>query len=167
MNIIPYTIIATGLYSGLISSISTLTTSACKNISHIYNHDNPDIYLDLKRLDINRKLNLINSILSYRQNNKSEETYEIIKAEYQNNPVMLCLEYLSDIIADINIDLINIKEKINRHDNKYFRNWRNLNIKPYMDKLELDNQILDQRFISLVQVCQINNLLYQQTKKIE
>lgn len=144
------------LTQGLTSTIGTMTTSIYKTLGSIYRHQNPDITLVLKRLDIERKLRLIESLLNLQphrtiQRNPSGKE-EFVIVERPTDPQELCLDSLSEIMAEINQDLTVIKKKADKHEQKYFKNWRTLNLKKELDQLEMDSTILNYRFEDLVKV---------------
>lgn len=61
--VVPYTLITQGLYSGIISGISTMTFGMCGMIKSIYNHKNPDVDNFIKKLDIEYRIEMISTIL--------------------------------------------------------------------------------------------------------
>ncbi|BCS82906.1 hypothetical protein QLL95_gp1217 [Cotonvirus japonicus] len=166
--LVPYTLLAQGIYAGLIGAISTITMSACGAIKSIYNYKNEDVNLHIRRLDIERQLVIIQSILlkvTKTKNTKNtvnlklddlEKThiFELIdtKPDLNNDPIKLCLMYLHESINDIHRDLSNISNKIDAHNNKWFNYWRTLNIKNFVENLESDTKILGERFDYLIKI---------------
>lgn len=63
MYFIP-TILVQGIYTGIISTISTVTMGTCRLITSIYTYENPNANRIIKELDVDRKLVLIQSVLN-------------------------------------------------------------------------------------------------------
>ena len=165
--LIPYTIIAQGLYSGVIGTISAVTVGTCRAIKSIYTHENPDVNKILKKYDIHNKLQLIQSVLKITQpakKNKYEgmtiskleqtQIFEIIneKENDECDPIELCLNSLHRVITRIHQNLQDLNEKVKGHNKKYFNSWRTLNIKSIMDDLELNIALLDKRFDNFMRI---------------
>ena len=165
--LIPYTILAQGIYTGIIGTISTVTIGTCTAIKSIYTHKNPDVKRIIKKYDVKHKLELIESVLKITDhNNKNRfekmklndlektQIFEII--ESQNNigddPIELCLKYLHESIEDIHTNLKEINAKVMRHTAKWFNSWRTLNIKRQLDDLEENIKILDKRFNDFMRI---------------
>jgi hypothetical protein len=53
-----------GIYSGLVSSIGAVTSTACGVVKNIYTHKNPDVTRMIKKLDLERRLVLVHAILN-------------------------------------------------------------------------------------------------------
>ena len=172
--IIPYTLITQGLYSGIISGISTMTFGMCGVIKSIYSHKNPDVDNFIKKLDIEYHINLISIILknynksgtidikehicdksviftvlheNYTGLNKDELTQKL------ENPIQMSLMYLSLIIREIHNDLTVINRQIEYHNSKWFNSWRTMNIRKYLETLEVHNTILINRFNDFMKIC--------------
>lgn len=161
------TILAQGIYTGIISTISTVTMGTCKLVTSIYTYENPDVIKVVQELDIDRRLMLIQAVLntiehtSTRQKakmklNDLEKTciFEMVGAEtdLKNDPIELCLVYLHDIIQKINNDLRIINSKVAYHNTKWFSSWRTLNISSQLNNLKLNSRLLDLRFDDLTKI---------------
>jgi len=161
---IPYALLAQGIYTGIITTISTITTGTCYIVTSIYTHKNPNVSAYIKELDIERRLKLIEAVLHTIKQTKPAETAEtaapsappliepavvlnqqikklsidnqtveyFLFDDYQkkpDDPIQLCLRYLSDIISEIHKNLSTIHEKVSNHNDKWFSAWRSLHIK--------------------------------------
>lgn len=90
--LIPYSLITQGLYTGIATTISAMTVGSYKVIKSIYNHKNEDIHLFIKKLDIERKLSLIESVIKYTKEEEfaqNENTEKIEKTDKYKMPDML------------------------------------------------------------------------------
>lgn len=63
--LIPYSLITQGLCTGIVTTISAMTVGSYKVIKSIYNHQNSDVQHFLKKLDIERKLALIEAVITH------------------------------------------------------------------------------------------------------
>ena len=165
--LIPYTILAQGLYSGIIGTISTVTIGTCSAIRSIYTHKNPDVEKIIKKYDVQNKLKLIESVLKVTDSDNKHkyvkmkldeldktQIFEIINK--QNNigddPIELCLLYLHENIEEIHNNLKEINAKVSRHKAKWFNSWRTLNIKSQLEDLEANIRLLDIRFNDFMKI---------------
>lgn len=53
-----------GIYSGLVSSIGAITSTTCGVVKNLYLYKNPDVTRVIKKLDLERRLLLVHSILN-------------------------------------------------------------------------------------------------------
>jgi hypothetical protein len=162
--LIPYTLLAQGIYSGLIGTISAVTMGTVAVVQSVYTHKNPDADRVLKKLDIERRLKLFDAILG-KINKSTQKTLaldDISKAEISSiinvnaklttDPVELCLEFLHETITNITILLGNLERKIFNHEQKWFNKWRVLDISAYLSELEDQSKILSERFDDLTKI---------------
>ena len=164
---IPYTLVAQGIYSGVITTISSLTIGTCKIITSIYGHKNENVDLYIKKLDIERKLCVIESVLnSYNTNSihsaikKSNSghiiTDDLVIEDYvrdkERDPIKICLHYISINLNEIHTILDNIHKKVAYHKSKWFNSWRQLNIRKNLEELETSVGLLDDRFDSFIKI---------------
>lgn len=164
---IPYTILAQGIYTGLISTISAITMGTCRLVKSVYTHKNPDANRIMTELDIERRLRLIQSVLNVIDKkcnhklakiklNDLEKTqiFEMVgsKTDLENDPIELCLIYLHETIQNINNDLTMINKKVTYHNTKWFSGWRTLNIKPLLENLRTNSNLLENRFNDLTKI---------------
>lgn len=167
LAIIPYTLLAQGIYSGLVGAVSSITVGTCTLVKSIYTHQNPDVTRVVKELDIERKLKLIQAVINAvdrpRENNfakmklndlEKTQIFEIVGEDnnIDNDPIQLCLFYLHDIIQEIHNNLLDINRKVIYHNSKWFSTWRTLNIMPYLDNLRINTKLLDSRFNDLTKI---------------
>lgn len=148
--IIPYTLFTQGIYTGLLNTISSLTVGICHLISSIiYTHNTLNVDNTIAELDIERKLNVIISVIKAISSIKAYMINDIKNLKSIDDPIQLCLKYLNNIIHTIYKDIFEIKQKIERHQHKWFTNWRTINIDPLVNKLKNHTKILDLRFEEL------------------
>uniref|UniRef100_A0A6C0LSH4 Uncharacterized protein n=1 Tax=viral metagenome TaxID=1070528 RepID=A0A6C0LSH4_9ZZZZ len=154
---IPYYLLAQGVYSGIINGISLITINTGKLIKSVYNHKNPDMNKHLQKLDIEYKLNLIESIINF------------IPSNYDKNidPIFICLRGIKIAIENVHNNLLQINKKIAYHVTKWFSSWRTLNIKLLLNMLEMNVEILNNRFNDYVKTCQIYQFNYHHLKTIK
>lgn len=167
LAIIPCTLLAQGIYAGLIGTISTITMNTCRLVKSMYTHKNPDVNRIIAKLDLERRLKLIGAILN-KINHRSIERetagiklndlektqiFEIIgDDDSEEDPIELCIIYLHEIIQDIHNDLDRMNKKVEYHHTKWFSNWRTLNIKPMKDSLKLNSKLLNSRLDDLTRI---------------
>lgn len=178
---IPYSLITHGLYTGLVSTIGTVTFGTCKLIKSMYSHKNPDVSKVIKELDIERKLKMVQSVInlihhSSKNNevkiklndlektqifelvsqkqyaNKAEDGYKQDISIDFDDPIELSLYYLQQTIQDIHNDLDAINQKVTRYNAKWFKSWRTLNVQSLLDNLILNAKILDLRYDDLIKI---------------
>lgn len=146
---IPAYILSQGFLSGLIGTISQITISSCNLITSIYSHQNPDVVRFLRRLDVDHKIKIIGAMLKHFDHSSDIEFVIISKNQH---PIELALESLSQSLELIQKYLTILNDKLLRYNNKYFKQWRTLNIKEVMDDLELEMSILDQRYDMFIKI---------------
>ena len=164
--IIP-SILAQGIYTGIIGTISSVTMGTGKLVKSIYTNRNPDISKIIKELDIERRLHLIQAVLNIidkesknklagvKLNNlEKTQIFEIVnsEADLENDPIELCLVYLHEIIQEIHNDLTAINKKVAYHNTKWFYTWRTLNIESLLENLKINSKLLDKRFNDLTKI---------------
>jgi hypothetical protein len=149
-----------GIYTGAINTISSFTLHTVHLANSIYNHQNADVNVCIKSLDIERRLKMMNSVIkviSKRAQNISDEqllylSQSVYDSDQTENPIALSLYYLKETIAAVNEDLNKIKEKVERHQTKWFNTWRTMNIEPLLDNLKQNSSLLDLRFNDLTKI---------------
>lgn len=163
--ILPF-LVAQGIYTGIITTISGVVIGTVKTVKAIYTHRNPNVDKIVNKLDLERKLILIQSVLRvinddttkkniHKLNNlEKTQIFESIDMEIDINkdPVELCLIFLQQIIQKINNDLDLINKRVANHNMKWFKSWRKLNIKDLLDNLEQHSFQLDSRFDDLTKI---------------
>lgn len=154
-----YAIISNGVYSGLLGTLSKITINTCTTIKSIFNHKNPDINTFLRKLDIKVSLEVIESALKkkyahYFSNIDDIDEFIVLDSDVRiyNDPEIVCLQNLSNVIINIHKILEKIDNKVERHKKKWFTNWRYLSVIKELEQLEIENQLLDKRFCMLRQI---------------
>lgn len=156
-------ILAQGIYTGIITGISGIVLGTVRTIKAIYTHQNPDVNKIVRKLDLERRLILIQSVLRAINNQaKDKKLNELekkdlhqsisLETDLDNDPIELCLLFLQQTINDINNDLEAINKKVAYHNTKWFSSWRKLNIKSLLVSLEEHSVQLNSRFDDLTKV---------------
>lgn len=155
---IPF-IVTQGVYTGIISTISTVTVSTCNVVKSIYTHQNPDVTKIIQEFDIERRLKLIESvtkkIVSIKGNSQNIDMIESVIL--MDDPVSLCLKYIHASIKYVHDDLEAINVKVEKHKNKWFNSWRTLNVAPLIQQLKIHSNILNERFEDLTKILMLFN----------
>lgn len=158
-----YYLITQGFYAGISTSVGAVYSV----LQMLYQYNNPDLVRYLKKLDIDFKLKMVNCVLKKQANtnvmeirNKfGEETmiFTLLKNDDQStsDPLELNLQFLSKSIKDIFENLESIQKEISSHKKKWFHAYRAINMKTYLDELESNVQILDNRFNNYIKLCGI------------
>lgn len=165
-SFIPY-ILMEGIYAGVIGTISAATMGTYSTIKSIYNHRNPDVINVLHELDIERRLKLIESVLTTKDVSRKPNTtrlklndmektiiFDIVESKngVYDDPIELCLNYVYETIQEIHNNLNAINKKVAYHNTKWFNTWRTLNIKPQLDILKTNSNLLESRFNDLIKI---------------
>lgn len=156
---LPY-LLTQGIYAGIINAISAVTVGTCNVVTSLYKHKNPDVDKHLKKIDIERRLLLIETVLHKIQSLSSQEkiigmTEELKVIENYDrtmDPIELSLHYLKETIHEIHRNLSDLNEKVQNHQNKWFSSWRTLNIRQQLHELETNSLLLDKRFNDLMKI---------------
>jgi len=160
-------LLSNGIYTGIVSSIGTMTMGIYNTIKSIYSHQNPDVIKQIKTLDIEYKLRLIDSILQ-NQNllpikttkehiNNQSVIFTTVDKSVSNlsrscTPLEINLVYLSKSIKDIHQILTQINQKILYHQTKWFGPWRALHVTGLMTDLGIHNLILQNRLDDFMKI---------------
>jgi hypothetical protein len=178
---IPYYILSQGIYSGIITGISTMTLGVCKIIGSIYSHKNPDLTEKLDKIDIEYNLNLLCAVLKLHDkpinndiildSSKGNITFTIVNMYNikSDDPLEISLGYIAQSIENIFNILTEIEQLVAYHETKWFKSWRSMGIKKHLNKLEMEIIILKKRFSDFVKICSIckhNNNVSAFTKNI-
>lgn len=151
MAFIVYTLVYQGLYTGVVNAISAVTVGVCSVISSLYRHKNIDVAKHLKKLDLERKLKLIETVLETKYP-KSLDANTTLEDTSKARAIELCLSYIIETINEIHKVSHQIDQRVARHQSKWFNSWRTLNIKPQLEQLETCSRLLDERFDDLVRI---------------
>jgi hypothetical protein len=144
-------ILIQGIYAGAISTISSIIVKAGESIKKLYSRDNPDVNKIIRDLDIEKRLKIIQSFIS--SVNPNYESLENVNTMILvKNPENLCLKYIHISIKNIYHLLNEIDYRTQKHQRKWFRSWRKMNINDLLKELELQFKILNDRFDYFVKI---------------
>lgn len=161
------TLLTQGIYTGIVSTISAVTIKSCYLIKTVYLHQHPNISRTIREIDIERRLQLIQSVINLIDDNsrndeatiklddmEKTQIFDIIgsRVQLQSDPIELCLQFLHEIIQDIHNDLFAINRKVSHHNKKWFATWRTLNILPLIENLRINSVLLENRFNDLTKI---------------
>lgn len=155
----------------VLTTVSTTINATSSLISYFINTNNVNISVfknELLHMDINNNLNIISSLIKdiiHKQSkiemsatiylkNRNEEDDNIILAE----PVKKAIFSTYEMIEKIKLNLEEINRKINEHNEKYFRNWRNLDLTEEIRVLKMNNDIFKNRLNLLLKIIKIYNV---------
>jgi hypothetical protein len=155
-GILPYTAV-------LSQGINAILFGTFGAIKSIYNHQNPDLNNNLRRLDIEYHLRLISSVLKNQSyvpivtvkehiNDQSIVFTTVQGIHSVDDPLEICLIYLSKIVNDIHVNLVLINQKVTYHQTKWGSSYRTLDIDELLNKLETDITILKNRFDDFIKI---------------
>ena len=129
--------------------VTQTITKTSKNIyfglESILKNDNLEFNLVLEKLDINTKLDLINTFINEANDNQRLFSDTINKA--------LC--YINKILKTIENEIKNINLEIEEHDKKWFSRFRVSNCNIMIENLVNHIKILDERFNLLIKLIKI------------
>lgn len=153
-------LVTQGIYAGMINAISTVTVRSVYLADAIYSYKHPDVTAQIKRLDIERRLRVIESVIkalgsrTTRLNPEQELTVSTIigKTDPFEDPIEICLSYVEESIKAVHQDLLRIKERIESHRKLWFSGWRTLDVDGLMISLRSNSEILEARFNDLTKI---------------
>ena len=122
----------------LTKAITDSSFGIYSTLSSIYFYSD-DVKSILEELDIKQKIRALECLCK-----------SLTNLEDKTGVITLCLESIHDMILEIKADLKIIHAKIAKHKKKYFNNWRSVNIKKYVKNLKKHCDILDKRYLFLV-----------------
>ena len=129
--------------------VTQTITKTSKNIycglESILKNDNLEFNLVLEKLDINTKLDLINTFINEANDNQKLFSETINKA--------LC--YINKILKTIENEIKNINLEITEHDKKWLSKFRVSNCNSMIENLINHIKILDERFNLLIKLIKI------------
>lgn len=170
---LPYQMISQGVYSGLINSISTITCGICGLITKIGKYQNLDVNNLIHSLDLERRLQITESILNRISINgknlenrlqiSGKNTVYTSFGKYKKytdlDPMEISLIYLSNSLKEIYKLLDQINKKVIYHQTKWFSRWRILDVSNEIKKLETSSILLEKRYRDLIDISfLVNNL---------
>ena len=143
------------------NSIATITSKTYSTVCYLFTVNHSDLNDCLKELDLQFKLSIIDSIIN-QERKKCIEQSQMIDPQFNvnninqtnvinnNNKFKSCIDisidYLISSTENIRDELKIIEDRIKRHNNKWFHNYRNLNLEKNFEKLREYSKILDTRY---------------------
>jgi len=142
-------IISSVLPSKIILNVLLNTISGTINsINYIITNDSiPEVNIiknKIIQMDLNSKLEIIHSLIKELNEEKLKEFQKI------------SLKSIEILIDEINKELIDINQKINYHNSKYFSSWRSINLDNNINQLNDHNILLDKRLDNLIKLLNLN-----------
>ena len=114
-------------------------------ITSIYYYS-ADIEAIIRELDIKQRLETIEKVCT-----------TLCEYDDKANIVESCLESIHDVILEIKGDLKNINAKLAKHKRKFFNSYRSVNVKKYLRSLKLHSDLLDRRYLLLINSMKVLN----------
>lgn len=149
---------------GVINTFGVVLPKIYDLLKSIYEFENTNVNQRLKKMDIKYHLELIESVISQFKNEETQdgETYKFPSIDDPENtmemhPLILNIKYLSEIVSEIHNDLNEINCIVNGHCQKWFNNWRTLDIEINLINLENNLKILLSRFDDFIKLNAIYN----------
>lgn len=156
--------VAQGVYTGIISLISTNTMAACSVVKQLYTYKNPEVDKLLNDIDLEAKMNIYKATIYQLMVNTSPELSDLQRTQLiaacntnidTTDPVKLCLKYLCNNINNIHSSLHSINNKVKYHQTKYFHKWRVLDIDNEIKRIKKEIKIMDNRFNTMINLLKI------------
>ena len=132
-----------------VKTTSSIIIHTIKHITSIESDNILDIKYKLKNIDIEYKINVINSFII-------ELNTESVKLSKES--VKLSILSINNILLDIKNELHNLKGEIDYHLSKYFNSWRYINCDDKINIIIQHNNILDKRFDLLIKLLSVYNI---------
>ena len=126
-------------------TITTSTKNIYSGIEKIITNENTEFNLILDKLDINTKLDIINSFIKEMENSNKLFSETTRKA----------LKYIEKILKIIELEISNINTEIIEHKKKWFNRIRASNCREMINNLINHVTILDNRFELLIKFINI------------
>ena len=108
-------------------------------------HNHTDVHELFTELDLDVRLDVINSLIKN------------IKKEHSNETVDICLKSLYNAITKINKNTHEIDDIIKQHKEKYFNEWRQINVESQICEIRKQSVLLDKRFSLLTNIVKFYN----------
>tara|TARA_Y100000591_G_scaffold282028_1_gene262155 strand:+ start:625 stop:1065 length:441 start_codon:yes stop_codon:yes gene_type:complete len=126
-------------------TITNSTKNIYSGIEKIITNENTEFNLILDKLDINTKLDIINSFITEMENSNKLLSETTSKA----------LKYIEKILKTIELEISNINTEIIEHKKKWFNRIRPSNCREMINNLINHVAILDNRFELLIKFINI------------
>lgn len=156
--------VAQGVYTGIISLISTNTMAACGIVNQLYKYKNPEVNKLLNNIDLEAKMDIYKAAIHQLITSTSPELSDLGRTQLfdacnssvtTSDPIKLCLKYLCQNISIIHGLLQKINKKIIYHQSKYFHKWRVLDIDDEIKKIKKEMKIMEKRFQLLINLVRL------------
>ena len=132
-----------------VKTTSSVIIHTVKHITSIESDSILDIKYKLNNIDIENKINVINSFIV-------ELNTESIKLSKES--IKLSIIAINNILLDIKNELHSLKNEIDYHLSKYFNTWRYINCDDKINIIIQHNNILDKRFDLLIKLLSVYNI---------
>jgi len=155
----------------VLTTVSTTINATSSLISYFINTNNVNINIfknELLHMDINNNLIIISSLIKdiiHKQSRIEMSATIYLKNRDENDENILLPEPLKkaifstyEMIEKIRINLEDINLKITYHEQKYFKNWRNLDLTEEIKILKMNNEIFKNRLNILLKLIKIYNV---------
>ena len=130
----------------IFSNIINDTSSKVVNIVETaITHNHTDVHELFTELDLDVRLDVINSLISN------------MKKEDSNETVNICLKSLYDVITKINKNTHEIDDIFKQHKEKYFNAWRQIDVESQICEIRKQSELLDKRFSLLANIVKFYN----------
>ena len=126
-------------------TITTSTKNIYSGIEKIITNENTEFNQVLDKLDINTKLDIINSFIKEMESSNKLFSDTTRKA----------LKYIENILKIIEVEISNINLEIEDHKKKWFNRFRTSNCREMINNLVNHVKILDDRFELLIKFINI------------
>lgn len=143
MSLSPYTLLAQGVYSGLLNAFNGATYTAGKVMAMSRSENERMVSLILTRLDLENKISVLKSLI------------ELFSLKEKHELITQCLISLEQVISNIQSILSDIERKQLKHLNKWFRKWRSINLEREIEILHTYAGVLEDRFKYMMNINEI------------
>ena len=159
------TVLTAGLLSAGKGFLAHMIYDSYDIIKETATYEHPYLQGILNELDLKADLQVIQSLLSKinhnsviiqdeeNEGNNSENNENNIKKEV--DPILVCLQNVTQMVCLIKDELKNINEEIKKHDERWLANWRTPSYQGHINKIILHKKILDKRVDLLIKILQI------------
>jgi hypothetical protein len=109
-----------------------------------------DAHQQIFELDLEHRIKIIRGLINL-----------IVNKEVYNSDYLIFtqLEYIMDMIKNIQLLIQSINDKTINHKNKYLWRWRSIGIDKEIDELKINSRILQQRYDIFINTINVKNTL--------
>ena len=129
-------------------TISKTTTNIYSNVNEVLADEDFEFKKILEKMDIKIKLDIIHKFIE-----QLECEHKLILKN--NNTIHTSLNYVVDIIKDIETEIKHINDEIKIHKLKWFHRFRAANYKTMINNLIIHLKLLDERFELFIKLLKI------------